>query len=270
MPHFEIFDQNTEKLMFICGDRAMFTHLYQFILQKIKIFPRMTAYGLLLLLCVSCSQRSSSPNVELNINEVKATSRPGVYNVAGSTNLPDDSQIVVTAVRYLRSAQERSLNPNSSTNTYSILARQSVPVSAGKWQTTLSFWQVAPDGRFQEAWQMEATLQNSLQPATTVSFIATYKPSSQLTATQQQIPELQGRLVRFSNDGEEYVQASQTLPIALASGKTTPPSIQPEDINGGWGNRAELRVNNPSSTTRPKVIRTIQSNAPLSRSEYLR
>ncbi|PPS41585.1 hypothetical protein B1A85_17085 [Chroococcidiopsis sp. TS-821] len=247
----------------------MLTHLYQFILQKIKLVPRTTAYSLLLLLCVSCSYRSSSPDVELKIDEIKATSRPGVYSVAGSTNLPDNSRIVVTAVRYLRPAQEQS-NLNLS-NTYSILARQSALVSAGKWQTTLNFWQVAPDGRFQEAWQMEVPLQNLLQPATTVSFIATYKPSSQLTPTQQQqTPELQGSLVRFSTDGEEYVQASQSLPVALASGKTNPPRIQPEDINGGWGNRSELTLDNSSTTTRPKVIRTSQSNAPLSHSEFLR
>lgn len=253
-------------------DRPMLTHLYQFILQKIKLFPQtVTACGLLPLLCISCSQGSSQQSVELKINEIKTASRPGVYNVAGSTNLPDNSRVAVTALRYLRPAPDRALNNPSST--YSILARQIVPVSTGKWQTTLNFWQVAPDGRFQEAWQLENTkLQNPLQPETSVTFIATYEPTGQLAATQpQQIPELQGKLVRFSAEGEEYVQASQTLPIALASGKTTPSRLQSEEINDGWGNRSELKLDTPNTTTlRPKVIRTSQTNAQLSISEFLR
>jgi hypothetical protein len=243
----------------------MLTHLYQFILQ-IK-FPRITACSLLLLLCISCSPPPQQ-SVELNINEIKAASRPGVYNIAGSTNLPDDSQIAVTAVRYLSPVDEQSLT--SHPNTYSILARQTVPVSAGRWQTTLNFWQIATDGRLQEGWQTEAALQHSLQPATSVIFVATYEPSAQLP-TQKQIPELRGRLVRFSAEGEEYVQANQTLPIAIASGKTTPPKTLPEQINGGWGNRSELNLDTSNTTTsRPKPIKTNQTNAPLSAAEFLR
>ncbi|PIG94041.1 hypothetical protein CSQ79_06760 [Gloeocapsopsis sp. IPPAS B-1203] len=253
--------------MLIYCDRSMLTHLYQFALQKIK-FSQVTACSLLSLLCISCSPPPQQ-GVELKINEIKAASRQGVYNIAGSTNLPDDSRIAITALRYLSPAHERSLT--SQHNTYSILARQIVPVSAGKWQTTLNFWQVSTDGSYQEAWQTEAALQNSLQPATSVTFIATYEPSAQLLTEQQTIPELQGRLVRFSADGEEYVQASQTLPVTLASGKTAPPKVLPEETNGGWGNRSDLDLNTSNTTaTRPKPIKTNQTNAPLSLAEFLR
>ncbi|MUL35773.1 hypothetical protein [Gloeocapsopsis dulcis] len=233
-----------------------------------KLPQTVTACSLLSLLCMSCSPPPQQ-SIELNINEIKAASRPGVYNIAGSTNLPDDSRIAVTALRYLNPAPERSLI--SQPKTYSILARQIVPVSAGKWQTTVNFWHVATDGRFQEAWQTEAALQNSLQPATSVTFIATYEPSAQLPTEQQQTPELRGRLVRFSAEGEEYVQASQTLPIAVASGKTTPPKTLPEEINGGWGNRSEVNLDASTTTAiRPKPIKTNQTNAPLSMAELLR
>lgn len=246
----------------------MLTHLYQRILQKFKFSQTVTTCILLSLLCISCSAPPQQ-SVELNINEIKAASRPGVYNIAGSTNLPDDSRITISAVRYLRPINEGSITPSS--HTYSILARQIVPVSAGRWQTTLNFWQVAPDGRFQEAWQTEAALQNSIEPATSVTFIATYEPSAQVTLEQQQLPELQGRLVRFSAEGDEYVQASQTLPIALASGSTTPSTIPPEEINGGWGSRSELTLDTSSTnTTRPKPIKINQTNAPLSTTEFLR
>lgn len=146
-----------------------------------------------------------------------------------------------------------------------------MPVNQGKWQTTLNLWQVAPNGQYQETWQLEQALQRSLyQPATTINFIATYEPTSQSVATQQQSQELQGSLVRFTTEGEEYVQASQTLPIALAAGKTTPPRIQPEDLNGGWGNRSELKSAPSNTVVRSKLHKTSQTNAPLAAVEFLR
>lgn len=246
----------------------MLNQLYWLLLQKIKFSRWTLIYILLLALCNSCTSASPPPDVELKINTIQAAARPGVYNVVGTTNLPDDSRIAIAAIRYLQPTQTRSLNPR--TNTYSILARQIVPVNQGKWQTTLNLWQVAPDGQYQEVWQLSQPQQAGYEPATKIKFVATYEPTSQ-SSSLQQLQQLQGSSVRFTAEGEEYVQASQSLPIAVASGRTTSPTIQPEDINGGWGNRSELKaVSANTVNVRPRVNKTSQTNAPLSATEFLR
>jgi hypothetical protein len=94
-----------------------------------------------------------------------------------------------------------------------------------------------------------------------------WKLGEQLKKTQ----ELRGSLVRFTNEGKPYVQASKSLAIALPVGRTQPPKLQPEDINGGWGNRYEIQPE-PFVTNRmrPQLPKTNQINTPLSPSEYLR
>jgi hypothetical protein len=227
---------------------------------------------LLLVLCTSCFSPKSS-EVRLNLS-VQPTSRPGVYNALGSTNLPDQSQITVTALRYLFPKEQQFLAPDPKT-TYSILDRQIVKVAKGKWQATLNLWQVAPDGRLREAWQLNQSQTGLLvNPAPEVSFLATFAPVEQSWKLGQQLNktnELRGSLVRFTNEGQPYVQANQTLAIALPIGRKPPPKLQPEDINGGWGNRYEIKPEPPvASSMRPQPLKTDQIDAPLSPSEFLR
>jgi hypothetical protein len=254
----------------------MLSQFCQLLFQQIQLLYFRSAWGsilLLLVLCNSCSP-PAPPDVDLKISVVKSAGRPGIYNVTGSSNLPDRSRITVAAIRYLRPAEERSLSPDQNA-TYSILARQIVEVAQGKWQSTLNLWQVAPDGRFQEVWQRnQSELGLSLNPATGVAFLATFEPAGQITTPKQQseqIQELQGSLVRFTSEGEQYVQASQTLPIALPAKEIAPSGFQAEDINGGWGNRS-LAKPEPivSRGIRSQTPKTDQTNAPLSPSEFLR
>jgi hypothetical protein len=238
---------------------------------------------LLLILSAGCSQSpltlqqlpSLLPDISSKADfqiRVTPSGRSGVYTVAGSTNLPDESRITVAAIRYLQpdKPSSPSLIP---TKTYSILAYQDVKVNKGKWQTTLNLWQVAPNGQFQESWQLEQSqLGLSLKPETDVTFLATVAPTDSLSELEHQLEKqgvkLVSRLVRNTTDGERYIQASQVLPIALPTGQTTPPQPQPEDINGGWGNRF-LLIPEPPNINNYQKPDNRRTNAPLSPAELL-
>ena len=264
----------------------MHSQSYQLFLQKIKSVcsnAKWTFIILFLVLCTSCSQ-GEAPEVELNLT-VQPVNRPGLYNVTGTTNLPDQSQIAVAAIRYLRTNDDSFVGTESDTN-YSILDRKIVEVEQGKWQTNLNLWQVSLDGRFREAWQLnQPIIGESLNPNKQVTFIATFDPSARLPTNSseqisiseeqiqqiQQVQELRGDLVRFNEEGNPYVQASQSLTISLPTGRKSPPVLRAEDINGGWGNRYELPPQrNVVGTLRPQPIETEQINTPLSPSQFLR
>lgn len=228
---------------------------------------------LLLILNVGCAKRRS-PEVDLKMR-VQQSGSPGVYLVTGSTNLPEQSLITVMALRSIRSDSPStvSANPNA---TNSILARQIVKVEHENWQTTLNLWQVAPDGRFREAWQLNQSEEGlSLNPAANVTFLALLDPAVQPLPIekklQQQDKNLRGRLVRFTDDGQWYVQASEVLPVALPTGKTVPPPLRAEDINGGWGNRSVIQREPQNSDfvgLPPEKIE--KTTAPPSTTEFMR
>lgn len=268
----------------------MFRQLYHLFSQKIQYLSSRKQWAIAFLLLVLCSSCFSPkvPEVSLNFS-VESANRPGTYTVTGTTNLPDRSQITVSAIRYLFPTEGQRLGPDPNT-TYSILDRQIAEVVQSNWQATLNLEQIASDGRVQEAWQLtQAQTELSLTPSPEVSFLATFDPlnqrslasdpddtrtvarfaqSSQLQGNTQ---ELRGSLVRFTNEGQPYVQASQTLAIPLPTGKRQPPKLKPEDINGGWGNRYEIKPEPPvPSTMRPQPLKTDQIDAPLSPSEFLR
>ena len=238
---------------------------------------------LLLILSTGCSQLPSAvrqlpaliPGLSTNANfqlRVSPSGNSGTYTVTGSTNLPDESRITVAAIRYLRLDKQptKSFSPNQ---TYSILAYQDVKVNKGKWQTTLNLWKVAPNGQFQEAWQLEQSkLGLSLEPENDVTFLATVAPTDSLSKLEQLLQKqgikLASTLVRNTSDGERYVQASQLLPIALPTGQTTPPPQRPEDLNGGWGPRY-LLIPEPPNTNNFEQPSKRRTNAPLSPTELL-
>lgn len=228
----------------------------------------------LVLIMNSGCAKPRSPNVDLKM-QVKQSGSPGVYLVTGSTNLPDQSLITVEALRSLSPDLPSSVSSNSDA-TYSILARQIVEVKQGNWQTTLNLWKVAADGRFREAWQINQSEQGlSLNPATDVAFIALLDPATQPPPLEQKLQQegkkLQGRLVRFTDDGQWYIQAREILPVALPTGKTTPPPLRAEDINDGWGNRSVIQQEPQDSgfVGAPPEIGN-QTNAPPSAREFMR
>lgn len=229
-----------------------------------------------------CVQKAQE-KVEMKIADVQPISSKGVYNVVGSTNLPESSKITVSAVRYLRptSGQAEALL-NSDTNiSRSILARQIVEVKQGQWEAALNLWQVSPNGSFQEVWQVNPA-QIPLFPEGDVTFVAIFDPATQseqldnqnsqkLKSENQQLEKLEGKLIRFTNEGERYLQVSQTLTIPLPTGKTISPRPQPEDLNGGWGNRYQIPPQSIASKS-PLLppIKNRQTNAYVTPSEFLR
>lgn len=248
---------------------------YQLAIAAIQRLYSRTKWAIILLLvlwCASCTS-GQAKDIQLKLN-VQSAGRSGLYSVTGETNLPDRSQITVAAIRYFLPANQLVVSSDTKIN-YSILDRQLVRVEKGKWQATLNLWQVAPDGSFREPWQLALSqIPTSFEPAPDVSFIATFEPDGQLATSQDQkvqIPELKGSLVRFTNEGQPYVKSSQTLRIPLPTGRKTPPRQREEDLNGGWGNRYEIKPQPPlPKTIRPPSIKTEQTNAPISPSEFTR
>ena len=256
------------------------------ILAKFKVFSltnfQIGACLMLLATSYGCVQKAQE-KVEMKIGDIQPILSKGIYNVVGSTNLPESSKITVAAVRYLRPASgqtEALLNSDTNINR-SILARQIVEVKQGQWEAALNLWQVSPDGSFQEVWQANPT-QIRLFSEGEVTFIAIFDPATQseqpdnqnsqkLKLENQQLEKLESKLIRFTNEGEKYLQVSRTLTVPLPTGKTIPPRRQPEDLNGGWGNRYQIPPQSiASKNTLPPPIKNRQTNAYLTPSEFLR
>ncbi len=249
------------------------------------LFPANLQVAICLMLLAAsygCVQKAQE-KVEMQIVNVQPISSKGVYNVVGSSNLPESSKITVAAVRYLRPVSgQAEVLPNSDMNTNrSILARQIVEVKQGQWEAALNLWQVSPNGSFQEVWQVNPA-QIRLFPEGDVKFVAIFDPASQweqsdnqnsqkLNSENQQLEKLESKLIRFTNEGEKYLQVSQTLTIPLPTGKTIPPRLQPEDLNGGWGNRYQIPPQSiVSKTTLLPPGKNRQTNASVTPPEFLR
>jgi hypothetical protein len=115
-----------------------------------------------------------------------------------------------------------------------------------------------------------------MTPAPDVVFLATFEPANQPAAISQKLQEqglqLEGNLARFTTDGQRYLQASQSLSVALPTGKTTPPTITAADINGGWGDRSGStpEKSSPADIKPAANSNTSQTTAPLSPDQLLR
>ncbi|AFY53312.1 hypothetical protein Riv7116_0724 [Rivularia sp. PCC 7116] len=233
------------------------------------------ASSIVLLAGSGCSNKSQN-NVQLEIQGIQREDGKGLYKVVGSTNLPESSRIAITAVRYLRPTTttnaEQIVDDNNENINRSILARQIVEVKQGKWEADLNLWQVASNGNFQEVWQLNKDYKNLL-PENEVTFIATFNPVAQLPSSDNQNfqQNLEGKSLRFTNEGEKYVQTSQYRSIGLPIGKTASPRPEPEDFNDGWGIRYQLKAQSEDSTvTLPPLAKSHQTNIPISSSEFLR
>ena len=193
-----------------------------------------------------------------------------MYLVSGKTNLPENSTIEVSALRYFRPTAKSfapRLNPP-----YSILSRQRTQIEQGQWRVKLKLWQVASDGSFQEEWQLNAS--KASKPISEVTFLALVNPNSQTPKLREKLEKqaenFAERLIRFTSDGQWYVQAAESLPLSLPTGKTTPPPLRAENINSGWGDRASIQ-RRFTSERRPSTapVKTDRTNVPLSPGEML-
>lgn len=247
-------------------------------LRRAGKWAAMLAIGLpLLVLGSGCNTALNNLNstflaspLELTILQVEPSGQPGTYTVSGKATLPDDTPITVSAVRYLQ-ADTRLSGSAEANPAYVILDRQFSRVNQDNWQTQLSLWQVADNGSFQEAWQLNQDNTGvTYKPEPTVTFLATLDPSQQPRDLQERVEQLdddlQAALMRFTTDGELYIQASMPLSIALPTGSTTPPATE---------STPATRTTLPPTSVTPSAATTPtadwqQTDAPLSPKSVLR
>jgi hypothetical protein len=228
----------------------------------------------MVLLLAGCQQLPplvrSLKEVDLTV-QVEPGEEPGTFAIAGQTNLPSGTEMVVLAVRQLQPSQPVAVTAPQPT--YAILAYQPVRVTDGAWQTDLQLWRVAPEGAYREPWQLEAARLNlAVEPDPEVEFIVTLGPHTLLPSLEdrlrQQNLRLPRPLLRTTPEGDRYLQTAQVRRVPLPTGSTTPPGVRPQDINGGWGERYRLIPEPPLPyTLDPEDTR--QTDAPPAVEEYL-
>lgn len=202
---------------------------------------------------------------------VQPTGQPGTYQIMGKTDFPDRSPLRIAAVRYLYPA-----NPVSQAlgdkPTYAILAYADVTVEKGGWTLPLTVWQVAPNGQYQESWQLaQPELKLPLKPSDKLLFVATLAPGNKADTLEQlerellkQQKGLSPSIVRRSGAEDRFLQLVQIVDANLPTGSTQPPPPDPNDLNGGWGNRFLIpdEPPNPNNLEFPQNRRTDAKPAP--------
>ncbi len=166
------------------------------------------------------------------------------YEIAGETDLPEDSKVAVAAVRYLYPS-DRSAQSLTSKATYSILDYQLVQVKQGKWQASLKLLKPYGEQTPQEAWQLEQLrLGMPLKPEKDVIFLATLASADlvdQLQNLEQQLAKrkfkLDEKLIYTTASGQQYVQISHIQEIAPPESSKIAWKPPENEINGGWGKR---------------------------------
>ncbi|NJN58651.1 MAG: hypothetical protein HC879_14730 [Leptolyngbyaceae cyanobacterium SL_5_9] len=246
--------------------------IYQFTQVRLLQISCWLSIALVLLLSTGCTQLKlpiQRGDVSLDIRTV--TPQPaGVYTIAGNTDLPKGTEITVAAVRLLTPEGAIAADPDP---VYSLLAYESVKTEGDIWQAELNLWEVAPDGRYQETWQLEQSrLGMTFEADGKVIFLATLAPLETLTQLQQRLAqrglEFASNIVRTTAEGEQYIQSVRVEAIALPTGVTTPPPTRPEDLNGGWGNRYIL-VPEPPTEVEYEFPQERKTDAPARIGEFL-
>lgn len=237
----------------------------------LKPHHRLIQSLVLLTLLSGCVQGRSS-QLELSL-QVEPGNRPGLYTLSGSTNLPDRTPITVQGIRYFNPASGKDGEPAK----YSILAREVAEVSQGKWQATLNLWQTAPNGQYQEAWQLsQPRMKVDLQPSSEVTFLAVTNPASQVQSASQPLQEqskhLEGKAVRFTPDGQWYLEASDTL-VLKSPVSTTALGLSSDTFTADVTAEKRVDLNNAVTTLNAEQLPPIkqsQTTAALSIGERFR
>ena len=211
-------------------------------------------------------------NANLTI-DVESTTKLGEYSISGTTDLPKGTKLTVMALRYLH-VKQAPLPIDQPKLTYSILAYDTVKVGDNRyWQTRLSLWKITSDGQFKEAWQLhKPDLKLIVEPEDNVVFLATLAPTDDLEEIERELAgdnqQFSSRLIQTTSEGSRYLQAGELLTVDLPTGESVPPAIEPDDINGGWGNRF-LELPDLPNTRQLEFPEHRQTNAPLSSEELL-
>jgi hypothetical protein len=220
-------------------------------------------------------RNTTLPSVQAELT-VTPSSQPGTYTLIGKTDFPDRSPLRIAAVRYLYPTTPISQTLGSKP-TYAILAYATTTVEKGNWTVPLTVWQTAPNGQYQESWQLtQPELKLNLKPADNLVFVATLAPGDKADNLQQleqnllkNKKSLSPEIIRRSGADDRFLQLVQIIEAKLPTGSTQAPTQDPNDLNGGWGNRFLMpdEPPNPNNLEFPENRRT---NAKPDPKEFMR
>jgi len=207
-----------------------------------------------------------SQPLTLTIDRIAPDSTPGQYVIDGHTSLPEDTALIVSAVRPLTSSSpEVTLSETVLPDT---LARKSVTVQEGRWQAQLNLWQVSPEGRYRENWQMQETVStSSLSPHQDVVFTVILSPIALLQSTQRNLKDFQqlgdNPVFNVTPTGEPYLEAQKSLTVSLPDGNQTATAIPANVVASPWADRSG-QSQTETSFTQPQSLPFVETdNLPL-------
>ncbi len=246
----------------MCYLLAMLGQFFSFSAQLPGRPPRNYRPALILSLmigCVGCVQtKSIKPELTL---QVQPAGSAGRYVASGQTTLPNQSRITIQAVRQLEPNPASRLTNQKPL--YSILDRQQVEVTDGKWQATLNLLR-EKSGTALELWQSNGNpLGLAVQPNPDITFVAvsdTLNLPLDIKNKKDTNQPLESAVLQFSRDGSAYLQAKQNLTIAPPAIKTALVAKAPAVV--------QLKATPLSASASSTQKR--QSDAPLLPTAYLR
>ncbi|NEP61324.1 MAG: hypothetical protein F6K31_30940 [Symploca sp. SIO2G7] len=188
-----------------------------------------------------------------------------IYEIQGTANFPDQTELNVLAMRQLSPSDEK-VEPKP---TYSVLDYQVVRVQNGRWQGELTLRQLAVDGSRQETWQLDQTeLAMDVEPHDNIVIMATYTPLDQLTTLErilaQQGLKVAPELLQTTLDGRRYLEMKKVLNVPADNQI----SQRPQLYNDGWGPRY-LLIEEPPMPYQVEFPKERQTNRPADSSEFL-
>ncbi|HEY9762441.1 MAG TPA: hypothetical protein V6D07_07945 [Trichocoleus sp.] len=190
---------------------------------------------------------SANPSpIQLTIEKIESSGQPGTYTLRGKAALPDKTRLSVSAIRdfALSSVAQET---DADAPQYAILDRKFTVVDQGVWQSELTLWKIATDGRYQESWQMEMPVPpEGSSPDPRVSFLVTLEPSTFAKVVDRKLEaslnKTQSPLLSFTNSGEPYLRVTQAMAVALPTGRTQTARSSEELADDPWKGRSNLNA----------------------------
>lgn len=179
----------------------------------------------------ACGGTPLSSDVNKLLLTVESGDRPGVFQLSGTTDLPEDTELLVQAVRVLTPTGQ-SLPEDSPEEHYAILDRDRVLVSNSGWSAELQLWE-NNGGESAESWQVQLPQSDrSFTPNNEVRFTVSMPPTGNERALEAQWQKSKQTpsdgVVSFTPDGEWFLQAEESVAIT-PPGATVPD--QPNSFN---------------------------------------
>ncbi|MEM6254525.1 MAG: hypothetical protein AAF821_16535 [Cyanobacteria bacterium P01_D01_bin.156] len=222
----------------------------------------------------SCGLTIQTPNNPVLINRlpvaemdfsVESGNRSYTYNIQGTANFPNQTELNLLALRQL-TPRDETTEPKP---TYSILDYQVVRVQNGRWQGDLTLRQLADDGSRKEAWQLDQSeLEMDVVPTDDVIVTVTYTPLDQLTTLErilaQQGLRVSPDLLQTTLEGRRYLEITKVLDIPADNQVSNRPKL----YNDGWGTR-HLLIEEPPLPYQVDFPKERQTNRPAEPKEFL-